>query len=77
MRREEFKAIRQSFDFSQYEWGLALGYAGNHATIRKTVDRYEKGGREIPGYLSRLASMYHEHGIPEEYDPKAGEVPNV
>lgn len=70
MEPHEFKAIRKSFDFSATEWGLALGYAGNRANIRQTITRYEKGDRPVPPIVARLAIMYEEYGIPEEYDPR-------
>jgi hypothetical protein len=69
MDRHAFKAIRQSFNFSCYQWGIALGYGGKHDNIRKTIERYEKGEREVPPIVARLASMYYEHGIPDEFDP--------
>ena len=65
----EFRDIRLGFDLSAAEWGIALGYTGKRANIRQTISRYEDGERPLPTIVARLASMYQEHGIPEDFDP--------
>ena len=65
MTGPEFRAIRKHLGLTLYAWGRALGYSGNRNTIQCAVQRYEKGERDIPPWIAKLAEMYERHGIPE------------
>lgn len=67
MTGPEFLAIRQQLGLTLMEWGRALGYQGDRNTVQVAMMRYQKGEREIPPWIARLAWMYGRHGVPSEF----------
>jgi transcriptional regulator with XRE-family HTH domain len=67
MTGEEFATIRKRLGLSLYDWGRALGYEGNRNTIQVAVSRYERGDRDIPPWINRLARMFDRFGVPAEF----------
>lgn len=67
MTGRQFAAIRQRLGLSLYDFGRALGYDGNRNTIQVAVKRYEAGGRDIPPWIGRLATMFDRHGVPADF----------
>lgn len=67
MTGPELRVIRQSLGLSLVGFGRALGYQGSPKTLNAQVHKYETGERPIPPWISRLASMYQRHGVPEEW----------
>lgn len=63
----EFSAIRKRLGLSLYDWGRALGYEGNRNTVQVAVSRYERGDRDIPPWIARLAMMFDRHGVPSDF----------
>jgi transcriptional regulator with XRE-family HTH domain len=66
MNGETLKDIRNELDLTVVDFGLALGYTGNDNTISDTVRKYERGKKDIPPWIARLAIALvtlHRHQI--------------
>lgn len=67
MTGKQFHDIRKRLGLSLYDFGRALGYEGNRNTIQVAISRYEKGDRNIPPWIGRLAKMFDRHGVPDDF----------
>jgi transcriptional regulator with XRE-family HTH domain len=67
MTANELYDIRQRLGLSLYDFGRALGYEGNRNTVQVAISRYERGDRDIPPWIARLALMFDRHGIPDAF----------
>jgi len=63
----ELKAIRTGFGLSAAAMGRALAYAGPNANVAAHIRRLERGSRDIPPAIARLAQMFRDNGIPDEW----------
>jgi len=70
MTGDELRAIRNGLDLSAFAFGLALGYTGNRNTIQTQIRKYESGAREVPALVARLAIMFRDHGVPQDFIPQ-------
>lgn len=66
MTGPELKAAREEMRLSVNDMARALGYA-NIENANTLIRRYERGEREIPGWIPRLVDMYLRYGVPEEF----------
>lgn len=62
---QELAAIREKLEMSAFDFGLALGYTGAQNTVEVAISRFEKGSRDIPPAIARLAEMYRRFGVPK------------
>ena len=67
MTGTELRKIRQAFNLSASAMGKALGYNGPKANIAVQIRRLERDARPIPISVGRLAQMFSQNGIPEEW----------
>lgn len=72
MTPAEFKAIRESFGLNVSEWCLILGYMEIRPGTIRTIQRYESGEQDLPGYIETLAEMFSRFGIPDDFLEDAG-----
>lgn len=66
MTGAELYDIRKRLGLSLYAMGRALGYEGSRNTVQVAMSRYERGDREIPPWIARLAIMYARFGVPDD-----------
>jgi transcriptional regulator with XRE-family HTH domain len=69
MTGRQFASVRRRLGLSLYDFGRALGYEGNRNTIQVAISRYERGERDVPPWIARLAQMFDRHGVPAEFLP--------
>lgn len=51
----EFREIRKRLGLSEAEFAEELGYTGNERNNVTAIQRYERGKRQVPLYMARLA----------------------
>lgn len=73
MTPERLKIIQNKLKMSAAEFGIALGYSGERATIAASVRRLtgSKSDRAVPEKVARLAAMYELHGVPADIVKRA------
>lgn len=74
MTPDEFKAIRHRLKLSTVQFGRAFGYTGSDNSASVSIRTYESGGRPIPEYMARLATMFNRYGVPPEFFPVSKET---
>lgn len=68
MTGDELKRTRHQLGMSTWRFGLALGYQGNRNSVQVAIRRLERGGRDVPPAVGRLAAMYALYGVPRGWD---------
>jgi hypothetical protein len=66
MTPKEFKQIREHLKMEPADFGTEIGLGGSERNRGMRIKEYERGKREIPQYLARLAWLLQEHYDAEE-----------
>lgn len=64
MNGREMQELRQKLGLDIVEFGFALGYRGTHNSTSVRIREYERGKKDIPESIARLALMLARYGVP-------------